>query len=133
MKKSNDNTPVQAATGSFASLLAGIKRGEVLSDLDDALKETTLAVLETGKAGTITFKLKIKPGGKSNADTPMCTIENEIAVKKPRKSVGAALFYGDEEGNLFRNDPHQSEMSFGTVEGGKKEGGESSPQVTAAR
>ena len=110
--------PAQGATGAFVNMLAGMKRGAVLSDLDDTLKEVLLAINDTGKAGEVVLKIKITPDGKSDVDSPMYAVTETIAVKKPRKSRGVAKFFGDEDGNLMRNDPRQQEMKFGEIEGG---------------
>lgn len=92
-----------------------MKRGDVLADLDAALKEITVAVALTGRPGTLTLKLKIKPDGTSNAESPLFAIEDDIGIKKPRKSRGVSRFFGDEEGNLLRTDPRQSELRLEAV------------------
>lgn len=112
--------PPTGANGAFASLLSGMKRGAVLSDLDDTLKELALAINATGKPGVLTLKLKFVPEGKSDSESPMYAVTEDISVKKPRKSRGVAKFFGDADGNFLRNDPLQSEMPFGEIEGGKK-------------
>lgn len=113
--------PIQGANGAFANLLAGMKRGAVLGDLDDTLKEVVTAINATGKPGSITLKLKIVPEGKADSESPIYAITEDISVKKPRKSRGVAKFFGDEEGNLMRNDPKQEEIKFGTIDGGQSE------------
>ena len=121
------------ASGAFASLLAGMKRGAVLGDLDDTLKEVLLAINATGKEGSLTLKLKIKPEGKSDAESPIYAITEDISVKKPRKSRGVAKFFGDEDGNLMRNDPKQEELKFGSIEGGKADPATAAAPVAAAK
>lgn len=113
--------PLQGANGAFANLLAGMKRGAVLNDLDDTLKEVVTAINLTNKPGAIVLKLKIVPEGKSDSESPIYAITEDISVKKPRKSRGVAKFFGDEDGNLMRNDPKQEELKFNSIEGGKKD------------
>lgn len=113
--------PLQGANGAFANLLAGMKRGAVLNDLDDTLKEVVTAINLTNKPGAIILKLKIVPEGKSDSESPIYAITEDISVKKPRKSRGVAKFFGDEDGNLMRNDPKQEELKFNSIEGGKKD------------
>lgn len=119
MSEKSITIPVQGANGAFANLLAGMKRGAVLGDLDDTLKEVVTAINATGKPGSITLKLKIVPEGNADSESPIYAITEDISVKKPRKSRGVAKFFGDEEGNLMRNDPKQDEIKFGEIEGGK--------------
>lgn len=112
--------PIQGASGAFASMLAGMKRGAVLGDLDETLKELVAAINKSGKAGEITLKVKITPEARANDDdTRQYTLTESIGLKKPRKTRGKCTFFGDEEGNLLRDDPNQSEMKFGMIEGGK--------------
>lgn len=114
---SKEATP--SAAVAFQNVLSGMKRGEVLSDLDEALKDIVQAVQATGKPGTITLKLKISPDGESNNQSPLYKVEDDISIKKPRKGRGPSRFFGDEEGNLLRNDPKQTEMKFEEIAGGK--------------
>lgn len=130
MNEKSITIPSVGANGAFANLLAGMKRGAVLGDLDDTLKEVVLAINTTGKPGMITLKIKIVPEGKADSESPSYAITEDISVKKPRKSRGKAVFFGDEEGNLMRNDPKQHEMKFGEIEGGKKD--PVSPAASAA-
>lgn len=113
--------PIQGATGAFASLLAGMKRGAVLADLDEALKEVVIAINTTNKGGALTLKLKIEPDGLADSESPIYGIVEDISIKKPRKSRGIAKFFGDSDGNLMRNDPRQEEIKFGSIDGGKQD------------
>jgi hypothetical protein len=121
MSEKSITIPLQGANGAFANLLAGMKRGAVLGDLDDTLKEVVSAINATGKAGSITLKLKIVPEGKADSESPIYAITEDISVKKPRKSRGVAKFFGDEDGNLMRNDPKQQEIKFGAIDGGQSD------------
>lgn len=114
--------PVQGANGAFANLLGGIKRGALLSKCDDALKEVSQAVILTGSKGKLTVVINIESDGKAEGtDSPMLTIDGDVSIKKPSKKVGKSKWYADDDGNLIRNDPKQTEIKFGTIEGGKSE------------
>lgn len=110
----------QAAQGMFASVLAGMKRGEVLSDLDEELRKLVIAVQKASRPGALVLKLTISPNGENNG-TPLFKIEEDITAKTPKqKRSTTSLFYGDEEGGLFRRDPKQMEIAaFREVPGGK--------------
>ncbi len=103
------------ATGAFAQLLSGIKRGLLLAKCDDLLKEVSTAVIATGSDGALTLKIKITSDGKAEGtESPMLEIEGDVSIKKPSKKVGKSKWYADEEGNLVRNDPKQEELKFGS-------------------
>lgn len=120
MSEKTITIPVQGANGAFANLLAGIKRGALLTKCDDALKEVSTAVIQTGSDGTLTIKIKITSDGKADGtESPMLEIEGDVSIKKPSKKVGKSKWYADDDGNLVRNDPKQTEIKFGTIEGGK--------------
>lgn len=110
----------QAAQGMFASVLAGMKRGEVLSDLDEELRKLVIAVQKANRPGALLLKITVSPNGENNG-TPLFKIEEDITAKTPKqKRSTTSLFYGDEEGGLFRRDPKQMEIaSFREVPGGK--------------
>lgn len=111
-------------------MLAGMKRGAVLGDLDETLKELVAAINKSGKSGEITLKIKITPEARANDDeTRQYTLTENIGLKKPRKTRGKCTFFGDEEGNLMRDDPKQTEIRFGSIEGGISE----APAVVTAR
>ena len=89
----------------FAQILATLGGGNVANSLDDKLTEVVEAVHLNNKVGSITIKLKILPNGENGI-----TIEEEIASKVPQPNRGKTLFFTDDNGNLLRNDPRQSDL-----------------------
>lgn len=102
---------------SFTQVLARLEKGQLLSDLDAALKEVNAAVEETGKQGEITLKLKV-------SQTPsmenVVTVSPELTSKPPKLPRKPASFFKDGDDKLHLNDPRQSDMG---LEGGPKEVG----------
>lgn len=77
--------------------------------LDDEIG-TKLAALvkkceDTGRAGTLTIALKLKPGKAGQIE-----IFDEIKVTEPKEERGSSLVFATVEGNLDRKDPRQGEL-----------------------
>jgi hypothetical protein len=73
------------------------------------------AVDETGKPGSVTVTVHIKPAKHGG---PEKVIQAEVKAKKPRADIAAAVFFSDDEGDLRRFDPRQEEMPLGEANPG---------------
>lgn len=93
------------------------RRGEVLSDLAEAMREVTDAVIATGKGGVVTLKVKIHPASKGGA----LVVEDEVKTTLPKESGEGSIFFADDKGNLLRDDPNQKTLPLRSIEGGKQE------------
>lgn len=91
----------------ITDVLREIRRGRAVDHATDLLAEVVRAVDLTGKAGSLTITLKIKPekGGGSQK-----TISAEVKAKRPELDVPDAVFFSDDSGDLHRADPKQNEM-----------------------
>lgn len=89
---------------SFLSTIQNIREGALADQLTEELHDVLEGVEETGKAGSITLTLKIKPNGESAV-----TIEPSVAAKVPKPTVGSALFFVS-GGNLVRRNPKQMDI-----------------------
>lgn len=83
----------------FADWLALQRKGTLASELAEGLADLNLAVLETGKAGTVTLTIKVA----SNGDDVSVTITDEVKVKLPVADRGKSIFFVDEHGNADRS------------------------------
>lgn len=92
---------------SLHALLRSLRRGNAIADLDDALAQLVASVRETGKAGTLTLKLRVEPADK---DSRTVFVTDEIASKLPKREPGKSIFYIDHQGRLTRNDPDQPDL-----------------------
>jgi hypothetical protein len=76
-------------------------------------------VKATGKAGSLTLSLKIKPPKKGGM--AYLLIEDAISVKEPKLDKSDTVFFPIADNGLSRQDPSQSELPFGrqrtTVDG----------------
>lgn len=72
-----------------------------------ALADIVRAVDETGKEGSVTITLKVKPAKHGG---PEKTLVCEVKAKKPIAEIAPAVFFSNSEGDLHRFDPRQEEM-----------------------
>lgn len=103
--------------GAFLSVLQQHRKGEVLSDLAEAMREVAGAVTLTGKAGTVMLKIKIRPASKGGA----LVVEDEVKTALPKTETQGSIFFADDKGNLLREDPNQTTLPLRTIEGGAEE------------
>ncbi|MDB5458121.1 MAG: hypothetical protein JWP92_3706 [Caulobacter sp.] len=96
----------------FTILLGQIRKGRVVEELTERLSEVTAAVKETGKAGTLTLKLKISP---RKGDSYQVTMAASVESKIPRDDLPEGVFFITEDGGLVRNDPNQKELALAPV------------------
>lgn len=89
----------------FLEFLQGFRRGDLLAEADAQMNELMQAVMETGAGGEITLRLPFKV---NKAGQIECT--PEIKSKRPRRPLGAGIFYLTDEGRLSRRDPAQDDM-----------------------
>jgi hypothetical protein len=103
-----------AAPRPFTQFLQEQRKGGLHEDLSARLAEVVQAVLEHGKQGTVTVALKIKPVGDGQIQ-----ISDDVKVKAPEGEKAASIFYADQDGNVSRTDPRQTEMPLRKVGAGE--------------
>lgn len=89
----------------ITDVIAQLRMGETLDEASEKFNELVQAVDATGKPGTFTMKITIKPSTSGALE-----ITDDITIKKPEGTKGSSLFFATPEGNLSRNDPRQSEI-----------------------
>lgn len=91
----------------ITDVLREVRGGRAVALASRLLSEVVTAVDETGKTGSVTITIKVKPekGGGSQK-----TIGVEVKVKRPEHDVPESIFFSDADGDLHRTDPQQSEM-----------------------
>ena len=97
----------------FFETLRELRKGQTLEDLTEALAEIVSAVQETGKAGEITLRLRVRPprpGARS-----YLTIEDQVSSKIPRADRGDTVFFPLADGSLSRQDPSQLGLQLSSV------------------
>lgn len=99
------------ATKAFALFLQELNDGRAHAELSLQLTELLSKVKDTGKGGSITFKLKIKPAGRG-ADVDKVVISDAITVDLPKPQRGEDFFYVTEDNDLSRNHPRQGNLEL---------------------
>lgn len=97
----------------FDALLRDHNKGRTLADLNEAFPELVRLVRQHGKAGVLTFALKVAPA--SGGDAKQVSVTGSIAMKAPTAMPRASIYYTTENGNVQKNDPDQAELSFKTL------------------
>lgn len=108
-----DNTEERKQTRPFAAWLQNVRNGELHHELSEKLAELATACIETGKVGTLTLAIKLRPNG----DITLMA-EDTVKVSAPEHDRATTLFFSDEEGNLQRTDPRQQELPLKEVQDG---------------
>jgi hypothetical protein len=92
----------------FPETILQINNGAAVAELSEALAKVVAAVRQTGKSGSITFKLKVAPASKGN--TTVLMLESQVQTKLPEAERGVSVFYATEDNRLVRNDPRQQSL-----------------------
>ena len=93
--------------------------GEVLQLLDlasDKLAELVNAVTSTGKAGSLTLKIDVKP-----STAGALAVRGDVKIKKPARLPREALLWATPDGNLLAEDPKQTRLELKPVQDVKPE------------
>lgn len=98
-------------TRTFVQYLYEIDDGRLVGELTQEMRDLVTEVRDQQKAGTITLTLKVEPTKAPNT----LIITDQVAVKPPKHTPGASIFYPDEEGYLHRKDPMQPELPLQEV------------------
>lgn len=97
----------------FTDTLRELRGGVVMDELGEALNKVVGAVRDTGKMGSLTLTIKVKPASKGNLDTMF--LEDTLKVNAPENDKGATVFFATPEGNLQRNDPRQTALELKVI------------------
>lgn len=89
----------------FTDVIRDMRFGEMLDELDCDLNQLVTAVESTGKSGTLTITMTLKPSSSGAIE-----VTDAVKVKLPKLAKGSSLFFATPEGNLVRNNPRQDEL-----------------------
>lgn len=112
------NTPNKASptpSGVFVSTLSAMHGGNVLTDLDDTLREVTKAVNDAQKKGKLILTLTVIPNGLGVGEVPLFKVEENVKATLPKKPRQGQSFFADEDSNLTRRNPNQKDMNLTLV------------------
>ena len=105
--KKTQNQASPEVDGAILGVLTEHRRGAVISDLSQALREVAGAVQLVGKSGTVTLKLKVAI---AQGTSGTLVISDEVIAKLPKAEKQGSIFFADPDNNLVREDPAQSTL-----------------------
>lgn len=88
----------------FADFLREHGRGRTHDELGEALHTLIARVKDTGKTGSISLTVQVKP---MKQDDRMVIVSDKIAINLPEHDRPSAAWFIGADGNLQRDDPHQ--------------------------
>lgn len=89
----------------FPQTLDSLRYGQLSDELTKALVNLTAACAETGRAGTLTLTLQLKPGKGGQIE-----VFDDVKTKMPKQERGSSLMFATPDNNLTRDDPRQVQI-----------------------
>ncbi len=89
----------------FSEFITDVRGGNCHQELSQAINEVTSAAMNTGKVGSVTLTIKIKPQGEGQA-----AIVDQIKRTIPEPTKPETFCFVDNDGNLTRSDPRQAKI-----------------------
>lgn len=89
-------------TRTFPDTLNALRFGTLSDELTKELQALTQKCADTGRGGTITLTLSLKPGKGGQME-----VFDDIKIKSPKEERGSSIMFATPEGNLQREDPRQ--------------------------
>lgn len=99
------------STKAFAVFLQDLRDGRAHSELSGQLSDLLASVKETGKAGALTLKIKIKPATRGG-DVDKVTVSDQITIDLPKPERGEDFFWLTDDNDLTRNHPRQQSLEL---------------------
>lgn len=106
-------SPQPSPPNSFELVLREMRHGRSLAELSQELAALVAAVRETGKGGSLSYTITVKPA--SQGDVVTVQLQDEVKAKVPKPARGASIFYASDENALMRSDPRQREFALREV------------------
>jgi hypothetical protein len=97
-----------STNNAFIDTVKELSGGGTLADLHRDLTALVGEVRSSGKAGTLTLQLKVRPG--KGGQTSQVFVEDTITVKTPKVEREVTVFFADDNNRLGRNDPRQPKL-----------------------
>lgn len=95
----------------FSATVDALRFGTLGDEATKALRELALACQDTGRKGSITLVLELKPGKGGQLE-----VFDNLKLSMPKPEKGSSLMFATPEGNLQRNDPRQQELPLKSVD-----------------
>jgi|SRR6478735_9013232 len=89
-----------------ATVLEGLRDGQVLEEIGEAMREMSQLVLLHNKKGELTIKLRFAP-----LPNRMVVVSDEIISTPPKASLPQTIRYVDRVGNLRQENPDRPDLN----------------------
>jgi hypothetical protein len=99
------------ATKAFAVLLQELRDGKTHGEMTSGIDELLAAVANTGKPGSITLKIEVKPASKGT-DVDKVMIFDKIAIALPKPERGTDVYWLTTDNELSRSHPKQNSLDL---------------------
>jgi hypothetical protein len=97
----------------FAEWMLDQREGFLAYELSEKLNALVEAVDTSGKAGSLTLTIKVKPTSKGSQGSVM--VSDTVVAKLPEPDRHEALFFVDRNANLTRSNPAQPQLPLREV------------------
>lgn len=96
---------------SIIQTLGRLDGGFFIGRATDAEQELVRSIVETGKAGSLTITLSIKPATRGGA----MVIRGDVKLKKPAEAPTETMMFATEDGELLVDDPKQMRLDLQVI------------------
>ncbi len=86
----------------FNDTISALRYGTLATELTSQLKELVGACAATGRSGTLSLSIKLKPGKGGQIE-----VHDELKVTLPKPEKGTTLLFATPDNALQREDPRQ--------------------------
>lgn len=97
----------------FTDVLRDLRGGTLAEELTEDLAKLAIEVDKTGKQGTISVQLTVKPASKGSGTM---VVTDKTSLKLPELAKGETIMFGSPEGSLTRSDPNQKKLDLKPVD-----------------
>lgn len=96
----------------FIDIVRQTRKGAISEALNEALAQVNEAVNVTGKAGSVTLTLQVKPqkGSRVGATNQPVSLNFKVKTKLPEEELPEGIFFLTGDNDLVRNDPDQLQL-----------------------
>jgi hypothetical protein len=113
MAKTTDAETPAPIGNTFSRWMATHRDGMASAEAAEEMQKLVAAVVATGKPGTLTITVKVKPTSKGLSGA--FVVEDKVKAKLPENERAQALYFADEFNNLTRDNPAQMTMELKAV------------------
>ena len=91
----------------FTATIESLRFGTLGDELTDKMRDLVASCATTGRNGTLTLTLALKPGKGGQIE-----VFDEVKIKLPKEEKGSTLMFATPDNNLQRDDPRHPGQHF---------------------